>query len=51
MIPSAVFIATVELQTKFITLQQIFEKFWEYAKDVYTCFVGPEKAYDQVPRE
>ena len=28
------------------TLQQIFEKSWEYAKDVYICFVDLEKAYD-----
>jgi len=34
-----------------LTLQQIFEKSWEYAKDVYTCFVYLEKAYDRVPRE
>jgi len=33
------------------TLQQIFEKCWEYAKDVYTCFVDLEKAYNRVPRE
>ena len=33
------------------TLQQIFEKSWEYAKDVYTCFVDLEKAYDRVTRE
>jgi len=33
------------------TLQQIFGKSWEYAKDVYTCFGNLEKAYDQVPRE
>jgi len=31
------------------TLQQIFEKSWEQAKDVYTCFF--EKAYDRVHRE
>jgi len=33
------------------TLQQIFEKSWEYAKNVYTCFVNLDKAYDRVPRE
>jgi len=33
------------------TLQQIFEKSWEYAKDVYTCFVDFEKAYNRVTRE
>ena len=31
------------------TLQQIFEKRWEYAKDVYTWFL--EKAYDRIHRE
>jgi len=25
--------------------------FWECTKDVYTRFVGIEKAYDQVPRK
>ena len=33
------------------TLQQIFEKSWEYAKDVETCFLDLEKAYDRVTRE
>ena len=33
------------------TLQQIFEKSWEHAKDVYTCFVDLEKAYYWVTRE
>jgi len=32
-------------------IQQIFEKSWEYAKDVCTCFVDLQKAYDRVPRE
>ena len=31
--------------------QQIFEKLWEYAKEVYTCFVDFKKAYDRAPRD
>ena len=31
--------------------QQVFEKSWEYAKEVYTCFVDLEKVYDHVPRD
>ena len=30
-------------------LQQIFEKSWDYAKDVNACFVVFEKAYDRIP--
>ena len=33
MIPSAVFVVAVALQTK-VSLQQIFEKSWEHAKGV-----------------
>jgi len=33
------------------TLQQIFEKSWEHAKDAYTCFVDLGKVYGGVPRE
>ena len=29
------------------TLQKTFEKSWEYAKDVYTCFVDLKKAHDR----
>ena len=36
---------------KTFTPQKIFEKSWEYAKNVYTCFVDLERAYDRVPRE
>ena len=32
-------------------LQQVFEKLWEYAKEVCTCFVDLEKAYDRVPKD
>ena len=32
-------------------LQQVFEKSWKYAKEVYTCFVDFGKAYDSVPRD
>ena len=33
------------------TLKQIFEKSWEYGKDLFACFVDFEKACDQVPRD
>ena len=32
-------------------LQQIFEKSWEYAKEVNACFVDLEKACDRIPRD
>ena len=31
--------------------QQVFEKSWEYAKEVCTCFVDLEKVYDCVPKD
>ena len=33
------------------TLKQIFEKSWEYGKNLYACFVDLEEAYDRGPRE
>ena len=33
------------------TLKQIFEKSWEYGKDLFASFVNLEKAYDRVPRD
>jgi len=33
------------------TLQQNFEKSWEHAKDLYTCFADLGTVYGRVPRE
>ena len=32
-------------------LQEIFEKSWEFAKEVNACFVDLEKAYDHISRD
>ena len=31
------------------TLKQIFEKSWEYGKDLFACFVDLEKSCDRFP--
>jgi len=52
MIPSAVFVPAVAIQTTFHSPAKFWEIFsWGYAEDIFTCFVGLEKAYDQVPCE
>ena len=33
------------------TLKQIFEKSWEYNKDLFACFVDLEKAHKQATRD
>ena len=33
------------------TFQQVFEKSGEYSKEVYTCLINLEKAYDHAPRD
>jgi len=38
------------IMDQIFTLKQIFEKYWEYGKDLFACFVDLEKAYDQVLR-
>ena len=32
------------------TLRQIFEKSWEFAKEVFACFVELEKTFHRVPQ-
>ena len=39
------------IMDQIFALQQIFEKSWEYAKEVNACFVDLEKAYDRIPRD
>ena len=37
------------IMDQIFALQQIFERSWEYAKEVNACFVDLEKAYDRIP--
>ena len=34
------------IKDRIFTLHQIFDKSWDYAKDVYACFVEGKKTYD-----
>ena len=42
---------TVFLKNDIFTLKQIFEKSWEFGKNLFTRFVDLEKACDRVPRD
>jgi len=46
---SVVSILTAAHTDQILTLQQIFEKSWEYARDVNLLFVDFEKAHNRVP--
>ena len=45
------FLAGRSTTDQIFTLKQIFEKSWEYGKDLFACFVNLEKACDRVPRD
>ena len=48
---SAVFLPGRNTMDQIFTLMQIFEKSWEYGKDLFACFVDLEKACDRVSRD
>ena len=37
------------MSEKIFTLKQIFEKSWQLGKDLVSCFIDFEKAYDRAP--
>ena len=39
------------IRDQIFTLKQIFEKSWEYGKNLLACFVDLEKAYNRAPRD
>ena len=47
----AVFLPGRNTMDQIFTLKQIFEKSWEYGKDLFACFVDLEKACDRVSRD
>ena len=51
MIPSAVFVPGVAIQSPTFYSPAKFSEIWEHAKDIFSCFVVLKKAYDLVLRE
>ena len=45
------FCAALSTTDQIFTMKQIFEKSWEYGKNLFVCFVDLEKAYDRAPRD
>ena len=45
------FCAVRSTTDQIFTMKQIFEKSWEYGKNLFVCFVDLGKAYDRIPRD